>query len=392
MNKKIYLLGMVLMCLELAACGGSGPTNTTGYGPGVLFVETWEDYPVGSFPDGWRSTGTPYNEIVVEFPDNHKLMLDGPASEAYAAGGIHYNFKPGTMKPTYIHYNIHPYPVKLNPGVYYPPYDDIGQFVVNGYNNEIESGIIMDVTFRHDGNGEGFLITRGVCYPGCEQEDKIDIDNAFEIELRNIHWDTYPHITYDLWINGTEIETCIHASGWSDSISSIMILNRNRGRMHIDNIYMANLPYQNTCIALGEPAYPDTMPLPPADPPSEPVLFIFEMPAFCRGGPSSEYPKISTYPEGAELEISGHNIESSWWWSEAGGCWVSDYVGQLIRDTTTLEIIIPPPPPAPEDLSSEEDCDGQSDGCHAGLDQATCIEEGGTWDEPPTQAGTCVCP
>jgi hypothetical protein len=56
------------------------------------------------------------------------------------------------------------------------------------------------------------------------------------------------------------------------------------------------------------------MPLPPQPYPSEPtdsVLFNFELPAFCRGGPSTEYPKLSTYPEGAQLEISGQNIEGS---------------------------------------------------------------------------------
>jgi hypothetical protein len=124
--------------------------------------------------------------------------------------------------------------------------------------------------------------------------------------------------------------------------------------------------------------------------PPDPVLFVFEMPAFCRGGPSTKYSKISTYPEDAELEISGQNIEGSWWFSEEGGCWVSDYVGQLQGDITTLEIIIPPLPP--EDQDQADDSPDLQGGCSEDLGQAACIEEGGTWDDQPGQPGACVCP
>ena len=155
---------------------------------------------------------------------------------------------------------------------------------------------------------------------------------------------------------------------------------------------MADLPLEYNCPVVSED--PPTMPLPPLPSPTEPtdpVLFIIDLPAFCRGGPSVEYPKISTYPEGTQLEITGQNIEGSWWWNQDGDCWVSDTVGDLVGDKITLDIINPPPPP-PDDTDSSDGSPGKPAGCKKSLGQGACVEEGGTWDDQPGQPGTCICP
>ena len=392
MKKRFLWLTVGLISLGMTACGGGGPTDTSNYHPSIVFAETWENYPVGSFPSGgWIDGLQPMADKVIQFPQDHKMYLRGPiAPSSSGYGGIGYQFKPGTMLPTYIRYNIHPYPMDLDPGNESPPFTHIGNLHILGNQGTLNTLVGIDVGFLHDGDGNGILNSGGVCFPECSPNSKVPIDNSFLVELKNIHWDTYPHITYDYWVNGSEVESCLPISQPIESITYLMFFNQEYGAFHFDNIFMANLPYDNTCIELGEPPLPDMMPLPPEPPPSDPILFIFEMPAFCRSGPSTEYPKISTYPEGGELEISGQNIEGSWWWSEEGGCWVSHTVGELIGDVTTLEIIIPLPPPAEEDTVDKDK--GKTSSCKTNLSKEACLKAGGTWDDQPGQPGKCVCP
>ena len=389
MKKRILLFLVILTNLGLTACDGisGGPTDTSNYHPAVLFVETWESYSVGSPPGGgWRWPDPdliPYFERTVDIPSNHKLLLHGPDSEAgWGYGGVYYPFKQGTMLPTYIHYKVHPYPdyqeISLDRS-------DVGNFCVTGYQtNSIHTIKAIEVGIFHNPTGLGFINSNTLAYPSISYT--LDVDQSFEIELRNIQWNSSPQ-TFDLWINGVEVITCIEFLNPIESIASLRLYNGTYGRAHFDDIYMADLPVEYNCPVVSED--PPTMPLQPVLPPSDPVLFIIQMPAFCRGGPSTEYPKISTFPEGTKLEISGQNIEGSWWWSEEGGCWVSDSVGKLIGDKTTLEIIIPPPPPEEDAVDKKP---GKSTSCKKDLGKAACLEAGGTWDDQPGQPGTCVCP
>jgi hypothetical protein len=392
MKKGKYLILLTMFSLGLVACGGGGPTDTSNFRPGVLFVETWEDYPVGSFPGGgWKELPETYFKKEIQIHDDHKMFLNGPSVSSSGHGGIAYYFKKGTMKPTYIHYKIHPY--ATDPHTEGHEYSSIGSFSITGYVDETNlyttDSIGINTRFYQFEPGLGTIAANRFQTPN-PPNNLIQIDHAFRFELKNIDWDSSPNITFDLWINGVEVETCIPFLSPIQSITGIYIYNHDYGRIHIDDIFMADLPVDYHCPVVSEdPPGPDNIPLPPAEPP-EPVLFIFEMPSFCRGGPSTEYPKLSTYPEGAELEINGQNIEGSWWWSEEGGCWVSDSVGELVGEKITLEIIIPPPPPAEEDAVDKEK--GKTNSCKANLGKDACIEAGGTWDDQPGQPGTCVCP
>ena len=103
-----------------------------------------------------------------------------------------------------------------------------------------------------------------------------------------------------------------------------------------------------------------------------------------------DYLKLTTYPEGTQLEITGQKIEGSWWWSGEAGCWISDTVGELVGDVRNLDILIPPPPP--DDTESQDGSPSKPAGCKKNLGQAACLEEGGSWDDQPGQPGTCICP
>jgi hypothetical protein len=387
--RKIFIL-VTLISLGLAGCDGTGPVNPSGYPESMLFAETWESYPVGTPPGrGWRWPNpvlVPYFQREVDIPSNHKLLLHGPDSEtSWGYGGVYYPFDPDTMKPTYISYKVHPYPAYQE---IEHEYYHVGHFTMSGHQvNANFPTRVVNISIRYDQQGMGFISANNSFYPGMF--DRIPVDRSFQIELKNIQWNTTPQ-TFDLWINGSEAITCIEFSNPILSIARIQLYNGTYGRVHFDNIFMADLPTENTCFELGEPPLPDTMPIPPVPPTSEPVTFLFHMPAFCRIGPSTEYPEVSTHLEEAMLEITGQNTEGNWWWSEEGGCWVSDSVGELIGDITTLEIIIPPPPPAEEDTVDKDK--GKASRCKTSLDKEACIKAGGTWDESPTRAGTCVCP
>lgn len=388
---RILLFGMIISGLLLVSCDGSGggPTDTSNYHPSVLFAETWESYPVGSFPGGgWQDSAVSYFQKEVDIPSNHKFLLHGPSGETSTqTGGIYYLFKPGTMKPTYISYKVHPY----------PSFDEIeverafiGKFIVKGFLLNSDHRVsAVDIHFYHDDPDLGYLRINGDAHPGIS--NKISIDQSFHIELRNILWDSPPNPTFDLWINGHEVKTCIPFMRDVDSIGMISLSNKDYGRVHFDDIYMADLPVEYHCPVVSED--PPSLPLlPPPPSPTytrEPIIFIINTPAFCRGGPGTNYPKLTTYTENTQLIISGQNLEGTWWWSEGSGCWISDVVGELQGDFTTLDIIIPPPPP---DEDPSDGSPGKPSGCQGGMGKDACIANGGTWDDQPGQPGTCICP
>jgi hypothetical protein len=337
----------------------------------------------------------PYFEKEVDIPSNHKLLLHGPSTDAsYGHGGIAYQFKRGTMKPTYIRYKVHPYPDYHEIERDLSNYAQVGHFWIGGYTNGTAYlKPAVEVFFWHDSSGMGSLSANSGRFPEG-QNTKISVDNSFLIELRNIHWETSPTITFDLWINGSGIETCITFKNPIDSITYLSLHNGSYGRVHFDDIFMADLPVDYNCPVVSEnPPGPDTMPLPPLPSPTftrEPIIFIINTPAFCRSGPGTNYPKLSTFPEGTQLPITGQNLEGSWWWSEDSGCWISDIVGDLVGPWQLLPIILPSPPP-PESEPAD-DGPGQPAGCHKWISQDACITSGGTWDDQPGQPGTCICP
>jgi hypothetical protein len=164
--------------------------------------------------------------------------------------------------------------------------------------------------------------------------------------FRNINWENDP-ITFDLWINDEEVATCLQFSQDIWSIAQINFLNFDYAKVNIGDIYMANLPLDYHCPIVSEiPPSPGEISMPPLSAPTKgPVIFEFVLNAFCRSGPGVEYPELSTFPEGIRLIVTGQNLEGTWWWSEAAGCWVSNAVGELISDSRTLAVVIPPPPP-----------------------------------------------
>jgi hypothetical protein len=350
---------------------------------------------VGSFPGGgWKELQLPYYDKKIEFQNNHKMLLDGPSSESSVVelnttvGGIYYIFKIGTMKPTYIRYKMHPYSHDPEPG---DQYSDIGNFSFEGLVDESNlytiSTTAVNIRFHQYEYGKGTILANRFQY-GDSLTNPLNIDNSFLIELRNIHWEANPK-AFDLWINGVEVETCIPFSRQIQSITGIYFFNRDYGRFHMDDIFMADLPVEGYCPVVSED--PPTLPLLPMPSPTytrEPIIFIINTPAFCRGGPGMDYPKLTTYTENTQLIISGQNLEGTWWWSEESGCWISDVVGELQGSQARLEIIIPPPPPKEEPSDGSP---GKPAGCHAGLGENACKASGGTWD-PPGQPDTCVCP
>jgi len=394
MKKSVIVIILLVISFGVTACGGGGPHNPSGYPSSVLFVETWESYPVGDFPGGgWWDTPVFYSVKRVEIPANHKMMLEGPSAEISSdAGGIYYEFKIGTMKPSYISYKMHPYSYDpVNKGL---PYSSIGHFSLIGTNDDSNLYNVrsegVEIHFVQYEYGLGSIVANRVEILG-NQSNPLLIDNSFLFELKNIDWNSGENITFDLWINGVEVESCIKFLRPIQAIHVVKFHNKNYGRVHFDNIYMADLPLEYNCPVVSED--PPSMPLPPQPSPTEPkdpVLFIFEFNAFCRSGPGTNYPKISTYPEGTQLEVNGQNIAGSWWWSDGAGCWTADTVGELVGDITTLDIIIHPPPP--EDTDTSDGSPGKPGGCKKNLGQDACIEEGGTWDDQPGQPGTCVCP
>jgi hypothetical protein len=402
MKRSVGILILVALCFGLGSCDGTsgGPTDTSNYGPAVLFAETWQSYSIGNFPGGgWKDHPQPYYHKKVTSPVNdHKMLMDGPSgpgdldigSPDDVIGGIYFNFKKGTMKPTFIRYRMHPYSHDPDPG---DAYSSIGHFSVQGFVNEsmiyntATTGV--HIYFKQYENSEGTITANSYQY-GETGGNPLNIDNSFLIELRNIHWETYPK-TFDLWINGIEVETCIPFLKQIESITRIYFFNNDYGRFHMDDIFMADLPYRNTCVVLDEPAYPDTMPIPPPPSPTftrEPIIFILRTPAFCRLGPGTDYPKLTTFPEDTQLIINGQNLEGTWWWSADANCWISDAVGEVQGNPRFLEVIIPPPPPEPDTSDGDP---GKPGGCHSGMGQSACEASGGQWS-PPGQPDQCVCP
>ena len=400
---RILIFGLILSGLLLASCdgsgGGGGPMDTSNYHPSVRFVETWESYPVGNFPGGgWKDHPQPYYEKKIEYPNNHKMLLDGPSGPGDfgimlpddAAGGIYFDFKQGTMKPTFIRYKMHPYSHDPDPG---DNYSSIGHFNAQGFVEDpllytiATSGI--HISFRQYEYGKGTINVNSYQH-GDAISNPLNIDNSFLIELRNIHWETNPK-TFDLWINGVEVEICIPFINQISSITRIYFYNLEYGRFHMDDIFMADLHVKGKCQVVSED--PPTLPmLPPPPSPTytrEPIIFILRTPAFCRGGPGTNYPKLTTYTENTQLIITGQNLEGTWWWSEEAGCWISDVVGELQGNRNSLEVILPPPPP---DTDSSEGEPGKPSGCNQGMGKDACLTNGGTWDDQPGQPGKCICP
>jgi hypothetical protein len=393
MKKSLVVQFVICISLVLTACGGSGPLNPSGYPSSVLFVETWESYSVGDFPGGgWQDSGGSYFQKEVDIPSNHKFLLHGPDDRHPAeTGGIHYLFKPGTMKPTYIAYKVHPY----------PNFDEIeierafiGKFLIKGYLPGTDHKVsVFDIDFYHEDTDLGFISINGDAYPGSSSQNRISIDQSFHFEIRNVLWNSPNNPTFDLWINGYEIQTCLQFNRDVDSISMISLLNKDYGRVHFDDIYMADLPVEYHCPVVSEnPPGPDTMPLPPPPSPTYtrvPIIFILHTPAFCRMGPGTDYPKLTTFPEDTQLVITGQNLEGTWWWSEEAECWISGTVGEVQGNPRFLEVIIPPPPPEPDTADGEP---GKPSGCHSGMGQEACEANGGTWVVPLVEAPYCSCP
>jgi hypothetical protein len=333
---------------------------------------------------------TPYYHKNVSPPANdHKMLLDGPSEDFLGGSGIYFSFKQGTMKPSYIRYKMHPYPLLENINDNPRPDTVIGNFEIRGFKDDGIPVPGIYIHFNHDYAGFGYITANSTRFPDYPS-NMISVDKSFLIEMRNIVWETNPP-TYDLWIDGAEIENCIPFEQPIVSITELRFFNFHYGRIHFDDIFMADLPVDPYhCPVVSED--PPTLPmLPPPPSPTytrEPIIFVPRTPAFCRSGPGTDYLKLTTFPEDTQLVINGQNIEGTWWWVSEAGCWISDAVGEVQGNPRYLEVIIPPPPPVPEPSDGGP---GKPGGCHSDMGQSDCEASGGQWS-PPGQPDQCVCP
>jgi hypothetical protein len=82
--------------------------------------------------------------------------------------------------------------------------------------------------------------------------------------------------------------------------------------------------------------------------PTSPI-FVFNVPANCREGPSQAYSVALSFLEGQQAPIEGRNADNSWFWvvgPNGGHCWVSTVTGTPQGPYTTVAVVNPPPPPA----------------------------------------------
>jgi hypothetical protein len=122
--------------------------------------------------------------------------------------------------------------------------------------------------------------------------------------------------------------------------------------------------------------------------PSSPS-FTFDMNAFCREGPSSEYEEVATFLEGQVVQIVGRNHHEPRWWvipnpGARGQCWVSDSTG--VADGPLEELVIVAAPP----LVINKPSNDQSNTCSKDLGSIACTAAGGTMGGAVGKE--CICP
>jgi hypothetical protein len=386
---------LLFVCFTVTNCGGGGEVeiDTSDRIPigSILFYEDFEVYPVGSPPSsGWAAGGGQYNSIEVQFEADHKLYIDGPSSDTSGGDAQRVAWFNQNYRPTYVSFHIHPYPLLQDSDWLAPSSLWMGNVNLHGkVDLEDYADPAIFFSFLDAGNGKGALRVNEFQVP-IHPANYFNLDRSFFVEFRNITWDFHPYVDFDLYINGHLIERCIPLLNPVSAFHALSVGNFDYGRFHIDDILFADIELEHACPHVSEnPPGVENQPVPPPETPPEPqpVTFIPEVGAWCRLGPSMDYPALSSFTAGVELEVTGQNIDRSWWFIAEHDCWISDQVGGFREPPGEMPIVVAPVLPQ----KPEEPPEIQT--CNEGLGKDSCEALGGTWSQEPGQpSGKCVCP
>jgi hypothetical protein len=77
------------------------------------------------------------------------------------------------------------------------------------------------------------------------------------------------------------------------------------------------------------------------------TIFVTDVGANCRTGPSTNYDKIASFVQGSYLPLVGRNADNSWWVVRTGGtnCWISGTTGHTSGPLDNIPVVTAPPSP-----------------------------------------------
>jgi CSLREA domain-containing protein len=122
---------------------------------------------------------------------------------------------------------------------------------------------------------------------------------------------------------------------------------------------------------------PTPTPVPTATPTPSTFIFVITKNAFCRHGPGTVYPPLTSVNAGQQAELLGQSEDGMWFYGIIPGnfrCWISKIAGEPSGDVSLLPRIPAPPTPTPTVTPrpnkgpSGGGVDADGDGYPAGVD------------------------
>lgn len=280
---------------------------------------------------------------------------------------------------------------------------------------------ILWIGFVETEDGKGLIFVGGHLYP---LNGPIDIDQPFEIEIRNIDWSVLPDPTYDLYINDVLYAECVPFDRPVDGFERLDLLNITHGYVIFDDIVLIEGDVDHVCGSqLRQPIEPLAVPGLPHDflihhpweeniPPDLPLPSVTALPsptrtstpqrtssptiehcvftalqnAHCRASDQVGSSELDILMQGEMAELIALNstyTHGRFRLQNQVECWIR--LGLLEGPENPFGTCGVPVIELPRVTPTSHVCDSN-------LDQAECEASGGMWNAGLSAEPYCVCP